>query len=452
MNKNVWFCIIIDVSSLLKYVGNCFKWYFLFQNERCDARTKLEAQAYTAWMHGTLHFELQLWTSAAENLKKAQVVYEKLSTTLPDDEQAPYRQRIEEITPSLRYCAYNIGDDKAINLLELRSQGLLENIDNLALQAKERRAEELMEITWNGMKVIVRPEKCKLFLMSIKTLDETLKKADDTQTRISMIEEMLIDCRDAVSVARDEVRANSTGAQLLLTYLLYIRLTRTVQRNEFLIVQARKTQDIVRLYDIILQQMNELKELSGLEENKKYQDEITARANMYRAFRCFQMAKSLTVTRRWRESLLLYKTALKYIQAVTDSKGNKDLKEKVLQLRTDIQSSVYVAQAHCVIEDTDETPSEPSMFKDRKILDKTPLIERLDEYREDTQLLTRNPNVVDLPPAMEPIPCRPLFYDIASNLVKFPDLTDELEQEEKKPKASVGMTGFVKGLFGWGGK
>lgn len=52
-----------------------------------------------------------------------QVIYEKLSTTLSEEDQLPYKQRVEEIAPSLRYCAYNIGDEKAVNLLELRSQG-----------------------------------------------------------------------------------------------------------------------------------------------------------------------------------------------------------------------------------------------------------------------------------------------------------------------------------------
>lgn len=41
--------------------------------ERCDARTQLEAQAYVAWIHGSLQFELELWVKATENLKKAQV-------------------------------------------------------------------------------------------------------------------------------------------------------------------------------------------------------------------------------------------------------------------------------------------------------------------------------------------------------------------------------------------
>ncbi|KAG8321417.1 signal recognition particle subunit srp68 [Homalodisca vitripennis] len=43
----------------------------LCETDKCDARTKLEAQAYVAWIHGSLHFELQLWKPAMENLNKA---------------------------------------------------------------------------------------------------------------------------------------------------------------------------------------------------------------------------------------------------------------------------------------------------------------------------------------------------------------------------------------------
>lgn len=61
------------------------------------------------------------------------MVYEKLSSALGEDEQILYRQRCEELAPSLRYCAYNIGDETAIDdLMTLRSQAhgeILENLD-----------------------------------------------------------------------------------------------------------------------------------------------------------------------------------------------------------------------------------------------------------------------------------------------------------------------------------
>jgi signal recognition particle subunit SRP68 len=61
------------------------------------------------------------------------MVYEKLALALPEGEQSVYKSRVEELSPSLRFCAYNIGDESAIDdLLQMRShaQGdLLANLD-----------------------------------------------------------------------------------------------------------------------------------------------------------------------------------------------------------------------------------------------------------------------------------------------------------------------------------
>lgn len=160
------------------------------------------------------------------------------------------------------------------------------------------------------------------------------------------------------------------------------------------------------------------------------------------------MAKAYTNTRRWREALVLYTKASKYIKELQSGKTPKDLKSKMAELQKDIEMEEIVARAQSVIEDTVE--QQPAVVPTKVQKSKKPLIERLDEYREDPQLLTKNPNVVTLPPAMEPIPCKPLFFDLAFNLVKFPDLQDKFESQNKS-KSSSGMTGFVKGLFGWGG-
>ena len=61
------------------------------------------------------------------------MVYEKLAAALPEEDQPLYLQRVDELSPSLRYCAYNIGDDSSIeDLLNMRSKGygdLMSNID-----------------------------------------------------------------------------------------------------------------------------------------------------------------------------------------------------------------------------------------------------------------------------------------------------------------------------------
>lgn len=36
-------------------------------------------------------------------------IYEKLASAFMDDTKLLYLQRVEEITPNIRYCAYNLG-------------------------------------------------------------------------------------------------------------------------------------------------------------------------------------------------------------------------------------------------------------------------------------------------------------------------------------------------------
>ena len=50
-------------------------------------------------------------------------IYEKLGGVVPEEQKAVYAQRVEEMVPNIRYCAYNIGDTSAdlSQLVKLRS-------------------------------------------------------------------------------------------------------------------------------------------------------------------------------------------------------------------------------------------------------------------------------------------------------------------------------------------
>lgn len=50
-------------------------------------------------------------------------VYQKLGSVVSEDQRQLYTQRVEEITPNLRYCAYNIGGvpTDVTELMKLRS-------------------------------------------------------------------------------------------------------------------------------------------------------------------------------------------------------------------------------------------------------------------------------------------------------------------------------------------
>ncbi|XP_059045367.1 signal recognition particle subunit SRP68 [Achroia grisella] len=444
------------------------------QSGVCCARTQLEAGAYAAWLGGALLLELQQWRRAADSLQRAQLVLDNLSAALPEDERLVYKQKVEELKPSLRYCAYNIGDESAAgDLVAMRGQGLIENLDTLMAQAKESRSGVMHEVEWRGRRVTVRPEKVRLFLIALQDLDKSVANAQTVEAKIDILENVLMDCKDAISAIKEEIKNDPklksaselqvSGINYLLSYVMYLRLVRTIDRNNLLVQQAENARqnniqidgkkvrphDLTRLYEIILQNYTELQQLPGFENDAVYQQEIETQMKAYRAFRCYYIAQVLTGLRRFREALAMLERCDSY---VTDSIGSKladkQLLEKLQILKKYIESCKFEVHADSVLED-DEDQEEENKYSGKSHKDKKPLVDRLDEYREDTQVLTKNPNIYKMPPPMEAIPCKPLFFDLACNFIEFPNLDDKTGAADSK-KQGAGLTGLVKGFLGWG--
>lgn len=452
----------------------------IVNSDFCDARSKLEAEAYNAWIHGSFHFEIGQWKEAAENLKKAQVVYDNLMQALPEEEQGLYRARIDELSPSLRYCAYNVGENANMNdLLEMRGQGMLDNLGALVAQTKTEQTDAFQATEWRGRKVTVRPQKVRLFLLSIQDLDKSVEKAKEHQAKIDIIENALLDCKDAIIALKDEIKQDPklrvpttdgqvSGVQFLLSYLSYIRLKMTLERNLCLVAQAKQNmeesaeksnegakkvrpQDVSRLYEIILQNITELQQLNGLETDSGYQKEMETLAQAFKAFRCYYIAVTLVKMKRWKEAVSMYERSTKYAaEAVKFNVKDFNLGPDLKALTKTIEGSKFSAHAYSVLETDGQ---EETVLYGKAQKSSKPLFERLDQYKEDPTLNSRNPNVYKMTPEMEAIPCKPLFFDLALNFIEFPSLDDKVESPGKKGgPPGAGISGFVKGFLGWGGE
>ncbi|XP_052398348.1 signal recognition particle subunit SRP68-like [Carassius gibelio] len=146
----------------------------LCESPRVDAKTKLEAQAYTAYLNGMVQFELQEWKSAMEAFNKCKTIYEKLASAFTEEQAVLYHQRVEEISPNIRYCAYNIGDQNAINdLMQMRlSAGggggmMAEKLEALITQTRAKQAAVMSEVEWRGRTVPVKIDKARIFLLGL---------------------------------------------------------------------------------------------------------------------------------------------------------------------------------------------------------------------------------------------------------------------------------------------
>lgn len=468
------------LARLRKAAKHSEKLEKLCESPRVDAKTKLEAQAYTAYLTGMVHFELQEWKLAMEAFNKCKTIYEKLASAFTEDLAVLYRQRVDEISPNIRYCAYNIGDQNAINdLMQMRLTGggggmMAEKLEALITQARTKQAATMSEVEWRGRSVPVKIDKARIFLLGLADNEAAIAQAVNEETKEHLYETLLAECRDTIQAVREELKSeakqrerssdNESGKvsnlQFLHSYLTYIKLCTLVKRNESMAhtLQAKlketgadenkrgpRPQDLIRLYDIILQSLAELSTLQGLEDDHTFQKEVSLKTLVYKAYRCFFIAQSYVLVKKWSEALVLYERVLKYakeVQSKAKSLNNslKDLPD-IQELIAEVNAEKYSLQAAAIL-DTDEAPEVSSQHQ---VKDNMPLCERLENFHLDKTLVGKHPNLVQFPPEFQPIPCKPLFFDLALNHVAFPPLDDKVEQ-----KGKGGLTGYIKGIFGFG--
>uniref|UniRef100_A0AAY4A8P8 Signal recognition particle subunit SRP68 n=1 Tax=Denticeps clupeoides TaxID=299321 RepID=A0AAY4A8P8_9TELE len=445
----------------------------LCESHRVDAKTTLEAQAYNAYLTGMVQFELQEWKAAMEAFNKCKTIYEKLANAFTEEQAVLYYQRVEEISPNIRYCAYNIGDQDAINdLMQMRlSAGggggmIAEKLEALITQTRAKQAATMSEIEWRGRTVPVKIDRARIFLLGLADNEAAIAQAANDDTKERLYETLLAECRDTIQAVREELRTDVVRCRTfhisnsLPVYLTYIKLCTVVRRNESMaqVLQAKlkepqtdeskrgpRPQDLIRLYDIILQSLAELSTLQGMEEDRTFQKEMALKILVYKAYRCFFIAQSYVLVKKWSEALVLYERVLKYAREVQSKAKNlnnslKDLPD-VQELIAEVNAEKYSLQAAAIL-DTEDVAETPSQLQ---VKDNTPLSERLENFHLDPALVSKQPNLVQFPPEFQPVPCKPLFFDLALNHVTFPPLEDHVEQ-----KGKGGLTGYIKGIFGFG--
>lgn len=473
------FHMIRKLSKASKYSDDLNK---LCEMERVDARTKLEAQAYAYWMTANLKFEVHDWQTAIEFYTQARSIYEKLSGAFMDESmKAMYLQRVEEIGPNIRYCAYNLGQGTMdINdLMKMRSSAagqdmLAAKIDAAIKETREKLASSFGEVTWRGKTVPVCNEKARVFILQIQDKESELERRTTFEEKMDVFDNMLMECKDTLQVVNAEINAEVAAKkknesalahmQFIRTYISYLRQRLTIERNLLMIDSMKdklpaligqskqvakgktsKPEDLVRLYDGIIQSLTETGQLQGLQEDEEMSQEIEAQIVAFKAFRCFYIAQSHQHQKKWIESVALYDRVIKYVEHATSKLKAcnnvlfNTLVTKMGTVADHARGHKYAAHAASILESSDLSAEAAKISLNDQVL-----TEKLDVYQE-LRTIPKRPNLIKFPPEPEPLPCKPLFFDLALNHIDLPNLEERLE----KKKESGGISGFVKGWL-WG--
>ena len=311
----------------------------------CDARTKLESEAYLYFMRGMFLFERQDWKSCSSYLRKAQAIYTKLGQAISDqDVVLLYRQRVDEMQPTLRYCAFSLGEEHSgkIELLTGESDGpdLVSKLDQLILQTQEKQAVTLQEVTWLGTKISVQDEKIRTFLLLVQ---------DKKGLQGNQLERLSFECRECIQSVRD---AKDKGK--LYCYLQYVRHELTCQRYQDLIQSLENPADMIRPYEVIVASIEDLKALplqqhfDNLNEVNLLFEKLDAEITAFKAFRCYCIAKSGKIG--WKETItLLHRSTLYAREAIDHHLTNDDWRVRLTDLIRKSEADKFATYANGLI-------------------------------------------------------------------------------------------------------
>lgn len=424
---------------------------------KCDATTQLEAKAYRHYMLGMLLFEQSHWQKAVVSLSAAQKIYNKLADAVEDSEL--YREKHDEMTPKVQYCLYNIqsmGDEK---IHGEDGEGLFQELDHIiANKATKATRTAVREIKWEGKSFTISSDDIKIQLVQMEDNIQLAKECTDHDKRLELYEEILSSCRDI----SQQIRKSGTvdNVELVTDYFAYLRIMNTVDRFLTMIQQVSdkltgvvetrpgskiaRPEDLVRLYDIILQNYADLRDINSLDKDGDTYQMIDINTMFYRAKRCFYIAECHLGQSNWLNAIVLYDKCSQHIDLTLEaanavnSKITQMIIEDLQALSKQIYSQRCSAQASAFLQTQliDEEMKEITASDKNRML-----LESLEEFK-----LLKNenelPTLATLPPDFQTIPSKPTFFDISLNHIEFPNLDDRVEKE------SSGLSSFTKWIWG----
>ena len=77
-----------------------------------------------------------------------------------------------------------------------------------------------------------------------------------------------------------------------------------------------KAQDVVRMYENIIQSLGEIPSLAGLEEDEDISSGVEAEIVFYKAFRSYYIALAFIINQKWAEAMAIFQRSLQYVAQV----------------------------------------------------------------------------------------------------------------------------------------
>ncbi|CAO3591463.1 unnamed protein product [Absidia cylindrospora] len=489
------------VNRLKRAAQHAEKLVTISELNTVDARTVLDAKAYAATMKGYLYFEQQHWQQAIDQFVEARTIYERFANNNSTGHQeALCYSAMDDIDPNIRFCAYKLqlsGSGSAQDIESLVStlkqqpgrnvtgMDLLEaQLAKIGQEGRKEQVQALAHMTWRDERFDVKNTQMADAIAKAQATTTSASSGGNEGGVVGRYDGVLSDWADAEKQIKKLIKedkeavakvTSSKSAKMtrelewVHAFIAYHFYAYSIQRNLALMEETKaangKVQNLIKLWDDILKNVEYMRYLPCVKESHDFETELDILANYYKAQRSVLVAVAYVEMQKTPEALALYQRAQTYIahtkQGIQHSRGFADdsvlkvLMDDVAQLEQTVRTGIWKARASWYLannemdvdEDQPEQAQESVLTKKMEQLelnatDETALIQRLDVYPTSLAGPNAVPHLIDLPPSFTPVPCKPFYFDLAANHIKYPSALDERASADK----SSGLWKF----FGFG--
>ena len=448
-----------------------------------DEHTRNEAKAYASWMKGNLAMEQENWKVAVEEYTIAHNLCQSIlgsSSSSNGEEGEDKIQQLElqdffttrannVIAPLLRYSMY-----------ELQEKGVATESGMHAsktIQTKAAASGSSIEFRENS--IVIESKDLKMALLKVADLkkeweeEKTTSKSNDDTKFMAVLngydDVIFLTNQESKQLANlkagPAVNAKKFQFVNIMGYAKFQKLKLVMQRNEDIVneilkrkskkkeMELKHLEEATHLYDALLQDARAIASLPGGGSVDDFAGDVTspeiedeflleAKANILRlrSLRCYYLAKmhSSPLVGKYSQGVALLdqaeslaREALEEIGACDQMEHRDEVLERLEKVVEEMKGEKSRVFAVSYLSKTG--PSKSSL----------PLLARLHDYD-----IPANPTyIADVPPKLEPIACKPSFFDVALNYVSdYPidELEKVLEVHGEKAGASSGLLGWFR--------
>nr|CAB3481003.1 unnamed protein product [Digitaria exilis] len=431
-------------------------------------------QAYASYMKGALFFEQDKNIEAAMiNFKNTRAVYEELGKYGSIENQLLCRQHIEEVEPMIDFCSHKLGGSslQAHELLDNANDLLKAKMEAVLSETRSQQAASMTEFNWLGRRFPITNAKTRVSILKAQQLEKDLTgpatESMAADKRLGIFDKIFSAYHDARSCIRNDlasagsaenIRDDLNGLDKAVSAVLGLR---TIERNQLLVSIAKskfakhrdekneritKPEELVRLYDLLIQNTTDLTDLVSSGRNKNEEEnsfihDYEIKGMAFRAERCFFLAKSYSSAGKRAEAYALFCHARTLTDSALQQLANspdKALIQELKSLSDNCRSNSCIEHATSIMEE-ENVPSELSKgvstmsLGDDKTKENKYLLDMLQSYESAIgEQNTKGPcRITQFPPPFQAVPCNPIVLDMAYNAIEFPSLENRMKKEKK---------------------